>query len=109
MHWLTLVIAIIAEVIGTSALKEAEGFTKLIPSLVVAISYAVAFYCLSLTVKTMSTSIVYAVWSGAGVALICTYAWVFKGEKLDLPAIIGVALIVSGVIVINIFSKMSAH
>lgn len=109
MNWLCLFVAIVAEVIGTLSLKSTEGFTRLLPVVMVILSYGTAFYCLSLTIKTINVSIVYAIWSGVGVALICLLSWLINGEKLDLPAIIGITLIVVGVVIINIFSKLSPH
>ena len=103
--WFFLVVAIISEVAGTSALKSAEGFTKFWPSTVVVVGYASAFYFLSLTLKTIPVGIAYAVWSGVGTALIALLAWVFMGQKLDWPAVVGILLIVSGVLVLNLFSK----
>ncbi|WP_159978715.1 MULTISPECIES: SMR family transporter [unclassified Novosphingobium] len=102
-------IAIIAEVIGTSFMKQSEGFTKLIPSLITGVAYLIAFYCLSLTLKTIPTGVAYAIWSGTGIVLIATVAWAFQGQKLDMPAILGMALIISGVLVMNVFSKSAAH
>ena len=107
MHWLFLCIAIVAEVIGTSALKASEGFTKLTPSLLVLLSYGVSFYFLSLTLRSIPVGIAYAIWSGVGVVLICTIGWLFFGQKLDGAAISGIALIVAGVVVLNLFSKSS--
>ncbi len=104
MHWLYLGTAIVAEVIGTSFLKSSEGFTRVLPSLVVIVSYAAAFYLLSLTLKTLPVGIAYAVWSGVGVALIAAIGAVVFGQTLDLAGIAGIALIVAGVIVINVFS-----
>lgn len=106
---LYLAIAIVAEVLGTSALKASEGFTKLAPSLIVVTSYALAFYCMSLSLKTMPVGIVYAVWAGMGIVLISIIGWVVFGQKLDLPAIIGLTLIVSGVVILNTLSKTSVH
>lgn len=108
-HWLLLGIAIVSEVIATSALKAAEGFTRPLPSLVVVIGYGIAFYCLSLVLRTLPVGVVYAIWSGAGVALIALAGWLLYGQALDLPAIVGMTLIVTGVIVLNIFSKTVAH
>ncbi len=108
-HWIYLSIAILAEVVGTSFLKASEGMTKLLPSVVVALSYAVAFYFLSLTLKTMPLGIAYAVWAGAGVALIAVAGYVFYGQALDTPALIGISLIVAGVAVINFFSTSVSH
>lgn len=108
-QWVFLSMAIISEVIGTSALKAAAGFTRLWPSVVVVVGYASAFYFLSLTLQTIPVGVAYAIWAGAGVALIALIAWVFMGQALDLAGIVGLALIVAGVIVINLFSKTVSH
>jgi small multidrug resistance pump len=107
--WLTLGIAILAEVIATSALKASDSFSHLWPSVVVIVGYGVAFFCLSLTLRHMPLGIAYAVWSGAGTALIALIGVAVYQQKLDLPAMIGIALIVAGVLVLNLFSKSSAH
>lgn len=104
-NWLILFIAIVAEVIATSALKSSEGFTKPIASIVVVLGYMIAFYCLSLTLKTIPVGIAYAVWSGVGIVLITTVAWFVFDQKLDVWGIIGIALIMSGVLVLNLLSK----
>lgn len=104
-HWIYLAVAIVAEVVGTSFLKQADGFTRLWPSVTVIASYIVAFYFLSLTLKTLPVGIAYAVWAGAGVALIAMAGFVFFGQALDWPALLGIALIVLGVAVINLFSS----
>ncbi|MEC4747947.1 SMR family transporter [Methylomicrobium sp. Wu6] len=104
-QWIFLSVAIVSEVAATSALKASEGFSRLWPSLVVIVGYATAFYFLSLTLKTLPVGVVYAIWSGSGVALIALVAWVFFGQSLDAPAIIGLLLIVAGVVVLNLFSK----
>ncbi len=104
MTYLMLLIAIIAEVAATSALKAADGFTKLWPSVIVVVGYATAFYFLSLTVRVIPVGIVYAIWSGVGIALIALVGWLILGQKLDLPAIAGIGLIASGVMVISLFS-----
>jgi len=106
--WLYLGIAICAEVIATTSLKYAEGFTKPLPTLAVAVGYGVSFFLLSLILKTIPVSITYAIWSGVGVALVSIVGWLWLGQKLDLAAIIGIGLIVSGVIVINVFSSTVA-
>ena len=108
-QWLFLSSAIICEVIGTSALKSAEGFTRFWPSVVVAVGYGSAFYLLSLTLKTIPVGVAYAIWSVAGTTLIVLTGWIFIGQKLDLPAIVGILLIVLGVAVLNIFSKSVVH
>lgn len=109
MTYLFLSLAIVAEVIATSALKLSDGFSRLMPSVITVIFYGVSFYCLSLTMRTLPTGIIYAIWSGVGIVLIATVSWLFYGQKLDLPAILGMLLIVLGVIVINLFSKSVAH
>ena len=108
-QWLVLGGAIVAEVIATSALKASDGFSKLIPSLVTVVGYAIAFYLLALTLRTMPVGIAYAIWAGAGTILIGAVAWIWYGQKLDLAAVIGMALIVAGVVVLNVFSKSAAH
>ncbi len=108
-QWLMLGGAIVAEVIATSALKASEGFSKLAPSVITAVGYLIAFYLLSLTLRAIPVGIAYAIWSGVGTVLIAVVGWALYGQKLDLPAVIGMGLIVSGVIVLNVFSKSSAH
>ncbi|WP_394781109.1 DMT family transporter [Undibacterium sp.] len=108
-QWLVLALAIVAEVTATSMLKASDGFTKVWPSVVVVLGYGISFYCLALTVRVMPIGIVYAIWSGLGVTLITLFAWLFYKQVLDLPALLGMSLIVSGVIVLNIFSKSVSH
>jgi len=107
--WLYLSTAIIAEVIGTSALKASDGFTRLWPSLLVIAGYTIAFFFLSLTLRTIPVGIVYAIWSGVGVALITLIGWVLFNQKLDAAGVLGILLIVAGVVVLNVFSKISVH
>lgn len=107
--FLILFVAICAEVVATSALKASEGFTRLLPSVIVVIGYVIAFTCLSLTLKTIPVGMAYAIWSGVGTALVAVVAWVVFKQHLDLPAIIGIALILSGTVIMNVFSKVSAH
>ncbi|WP_407671010.1 DMT family transporter [Paraburkholderia sartisoli] len=107
--YLWLAIAIVAEVIATSALRAADGFSRLVPSIVVVAGYAVAFYCLSMTLRSIPVGIVYAIWSGAGIVLITLVAMVLYRQVPDLAAICGLGLIVAGVVVLNLFSKMQAH
>ncbi len=109
MTYLLLFTAIVAEVIATSALKAAEGFTRLVPSIIVVVGYAIAFYCLSLTLKTMPVGIAYAIWSGIGIVLVAGIGAVVYGQKLDLAAIIGLGLIIAGVLVVNLLSKTVSH
>lgn len=107
--WMQLGFAIVAEVVATSALKASAGFTRLWPSVLCAVGYALAFYLLSLVMRTLPTGVVYAVWSGLGIVLIAAVGWVMFGQKLDVPALIGMGLIVAGVAVIQLFSKTTAH
>ena len=107
--WLSLALAILAEVIGTSALKASEGFSRLLPSVVVIGGYGVAFYFLSLTLKQIPVGIAYAVWSGAGTVLITLIGVLVFRQKIDLAGVIGIALIVAGVLVLNLLSSNSAH
>lgn len=109
MHWLYLSIAIVAEVIATSALKASNEFSRLMPSILVVIGYLIAFYFLSLTLRTLPVAVVYAMWSGVGIALIALVGWFVFKQTLDTPALIGIGLIVAGVVVLNVFSKSSAH
>ncbi len=109
MAYLYLAIAIVAEVIGTSALKAAEGFTRPLPTVVVAVGYGAAFYFLSLALKVIPVGIAYAIWSGVGVALITLIGWLVFKQRLDAPAMLGVALIVAGVAVIHLFSSAGAR
>lgn len=106
---LYLLIAIAFEVAATSALKASASFTKLFPSLVVVLGYVGAFWFLSLTLRTMPVGIAYAIWSGVGIVLISLVGWLWFKQSLDMPALIGMGLIVAGVLTINIFSDLSAH
>lgn len=109
MNWLFLGLAIVCEVIATSALKASDGFTRLWPSVILVLGYSASFYCLSMTLRTIPVGIAYAIWSGVGVVLISLVAWILYGQKLDLAAMLGIALIVAGVVVLNLFSKTAAH
>ena len=107
--WLLLSVAIVAEVFGTSFLKASEGFSKFWPSVAVIVGYVVAFYFLALSLKFIPVGIAYAIWAGVGVVLIALIGWVVFGQSLDLPAIIGITLIITGVIILNVFSGSVAH
>jgi small multidrug resistance pump len=109
MTYLYLAIAIVFEVIATSSLKSSEGFTRILPSLVSVIGYLVTFYFLALTLRTMPIGIAYAIWSGVGILLLAAIDWVWFRQTLDLPAIIGLCLIILGVVTINVFSKTLQH
>jgi len=104
-----LAVAIVAEVIATSALKASEGFSRFVPSLVVVAGYGIAFFCLSLTLRTIPVGIVYAIWSGVGIVLIALAGYFVFGQVLDAPALIGMGLIVAGVLVINLFSRSAVQ
>ena len=105
MKWIYLIIAIITEVIATSALKESEGFTKAIPSLIVIIGYSMTFYFMSLTLKEMSVGITYAIWSGMGILLITLIGYFRYNQMLDAPAVLGMSLIALGIIILRFFSN----
>lgn len=109
MQWVFLAVAIVSEVIATSALTASEGFSRLWPSVIVVVGYASAFYFLSLTLKVIPVGVAYAIWSGVGVVLISLIAWILYGQILDLLAIIGILLIVVGVVVLNLFSNTVVH
>ena len=109
LGYLYLSVAIAAEVIATSALKASDGFTKPLPTTVVLVGYGVAFYFLSLVLKTVPVGVAYAIWSGAGIVLIALVGWLVLKQSLDTPAIAGMALIIGGVAVIQLFSRTAAH
>jgi small multidrug resistance pump len=108
-NWLFLLAAIIAEVIGTSALKASEEFSKPIPSVLVLLGYGISFYFLSLTLKAIPVGIAYAVWSGMGIVLISLTAWILFGQKIDGWGLLGMSLILIGVLILNLLSKTSNH
>ena len=105
--YLYLLIAILSEVIASTALRATEGFTRLWPSLLTVAGYAISFYALSQTLQTINLGIAYAIWSGVGMVLITLLAFLVYDQKLDLPAFIGIALIIAGVIVINLYSRVT--
>ncbi|RZJ11136.1 MAG: QacE family quaternary ammonium compound efflux SMR transporter [Haliea sp.] len=107
--YLALGIAIVSEVIATTALKSSESFTRLLPSAIAIVGYAAALYLLTIAMKTIPTGVAYAIWSGLGIVLISITAYFIHHQKLDLAALLGMALIVAGVLVLNLFSKASAH
>lgn len=105
MTWIHLAIAILSEVVATTALKASAGFSRFWPSVLVVVGYGCAFYFLSLTLRSIPVGIAYAIWSGVGVVLVCLLGWLIYGQKLDLAAGVGIALIVTGVMVLNLFSR----
>jgi len=107
--YLFLLLAIVAETIGTVGLPATKGFTRLAPTALVAVAYAVAFFFLAQAVKVMPVGVVYAIWSGLGIVLIALMGLLIYGQKLDLPAVIGLGLILAGVLVLHLFSSATPH
>lgn len=105
MPYFILSIAIIAEVIGTLALKASDGFSRPVPSLITVIGYGIAFYGLSLVLKSISVGVAYAIWSGCGIVLVALLGWLWFRQSLDLPAMLGMGMIIAGVAVMNLFSN----
>ncbi|GHG94900.1 DMT family transporter [Pseudodonghicola xiamenensis] len=108
-HYLYLILAVAAETIGTSALQASQQFSRLMPSILVVLSYAISFYLLAQVLRTMPVGIVYAIWSGLGIVFIAMIGFVVFGQKLDLPAMLGLGLIIAGIAVINLFSGSTGH
>lgn len=106
MPYAYLAIAILTEVMGTSALRATEGFTRAGPSVLVVLGYGISFYCLAQALRFMPMGLAYALWSGVGIVLIALAGWVFFRQAIDGPGLAGIALIVAGVVVINLWSKM---
>lgn len=107
--WLWLAFAIVAEVVATSALKSSDGFSKLVPSAIVIVGYGISFYALSVALKAIPIGLAYSVWAGLGTVLVALIAWLVYGQKLDTWAVVGIGLIISGVCVMNLLSKVNAH
>ena len=109
LHYLYLMLAVAAETIGTSALQASQQFTRAGPSVLVVVAYAISFYMLSLTLKYMPVGIMYAMWSGLGIVFIALIGWLVFRQSLDLPAVIGITLILAGIVVIQLFSNTARH
>ncbi|WP_424967695.1 DMT family transporter [Dinoroseobacter sp. S375] len=109
MHYILLIGAIFAEVVATSALQASQQFTRIGPSITVVIGYGISFYLLSLTLKVMPLGIVYALWSGMGLMMVAGIGWLIFGQRLDLPAVLGLVLILAGILIINLFSETATH
>lgn len=109
MHYLWLFIAIVAETLGTTALQASQQFTRLWPSVAVVAFYLVSFYCMSLALKVMPVGIVYAFWAGLGIVCIAAIGYLLFDQRLDGPALLGLALIISGILIIHLFSQTSTH
>jgi len=109
MPYLILLLAVVAETIGTSALQASQQFTRFWPSVLVVGAYSISFYLLSHTLAYMPVGVVYALWSGMGIVLIALIGYFVFGQMLDLPAILGMAMILGGILVIHLFSKATPH
>ncbi len=109
MHYTYLIIAIITETIGTTALQASAQFTRFWPSVVCVIAYGISFYLLALALKTIPVGILYAIWSGVGIVMIAGIGFIVFGQKLDLAAIIGIAFILLGIVIIHLFSTTATH
>lgn len=109
LHYIFLIFAIIAETIGTTALQASQQFTRFWPSVLVVIAYGLSFYLLAQTLRVMPVGVVYAMWSGLGIVMIAAIGYVVFGQRLDLPAVIGIGMILCGILVIHLFSKTSPH
>ncbi|MFV0512764.1 MAG: DMT family transporter [Jhaorihella sp.] len=109
VHYVYLVLAIVTETIGTTALQASQQFSRLWPSLLVVVAYGASFYFMSFALKAMPVGVVYAIWSGLGIVLIAAIGLVVFGQRLDLPAILGLLLIIAGILVIHLFSASAGH
>ncbi|PSL19304.1 small multidrug resistance pump [Shimia abyssi] len=107
--YILLLIAVMFETVGTTALQASQQFTRLVPSVIVVIGYAAAFYFMALTLKVLPVGITYAIWSGLGIVLIAIIGYVVFGQRLDLPAMLGMGMILAGILVIHLFSNTAAH
>jgi len=109
MPWIYLTLAIVSEVIATSSLKTVDGFTNWVPSLVVIIGYVFSFYFLSISLKSIPLGVAYAIWSGVGIALVSLIGWIFYHQSLNLSGFIGITFIISGVLILILYSKVVTH
>ncbi|NDW43381.1 multidrug efflux SMR transporter [Ruegeria sp. PrR005] len=109
VHYFYLILAVAAETVGTTALQASQQFTRLVPSVLVVLGYGLAFYLMAQTLRVMPVGIVYAIWSGLGIVFIAAIGYMVFGQKLDLPALLGIAMIVGGILVIHLFSATSTH
>ena len=109
VHFLFLIFAVLAETVGTTALQASQQFTRPVPLVIVVVAYGVAFYLLSLTLSVMPVGLVYAIWSGLGIVFIAGIGYFVFGQRLDWPAILGLAMILGGILVIHLFSDATTH
>ncbi|MBM1688160.1 DMT family transporter [Sulfitobacter geojensis] len=108
-HYIWLFFAILTETLGTTALQASQQFTRFWPALAVVVFYGLSFYCMSFALRAMPVGIVYAIWSGLGIVLIAGIGFVLFGQRLDLPALLGLALIIGGILIIHLFSATNTH
>lgn len=108
-HYFALVIAIVTETIGTTALQASQQFTRFWPAVICVVFYGASFYFMALALKAMPVGIVYAIWSGLGIVLIAAIGFIVFGQRLDLPAVLGLALIIAGIVVIQLYSDTTPH
>ncbi len=109
MHWFFLGVAILFETIGTTALQASQQFSRLGPSILVVVAYGFSFYLLALVLKYIPVGVAYAIWSGLGICLIAAIGYLVFGQRLDMPAVVGIAMIIAGIVVINVFSDSALH
>ena len=109
IHYVYLILAVLAETIGTTALQASNQFSRFWPSCLVILSYAIAFYLLALTLRFMPVGVAYAIWSGLGIIFISLIGYIAFGQKLDLAAVLGLGLIITGILIVHLFSKAAAH
>lgn len=109
LHYVYLILAVAAETVGTTALQASQQFSRLLPSALVVVAYGISFYLLAQVLRVMPVGIVYAIWSGLGIVFIAAIGFVVFGQKLDLPAVLGLGLIIAGIVVINLFSGSTGH
>jgi small multidrug resistance pump len=107
--YIFLIFAILTETIGTTALKASDGFTRFWPSVILVVAYAASFYLLALTLRTMPVGVAYAIWSGLGIVIIAVIGWFVFRQSLDLPAVIGMSMIIAGIVVMQMFSNTTGH
>ena len=108
-HYIGLFFAILTETLGTTALQASQQFTRFWPALAVVVFYGLSFYCMSFALQAMPVGNVYAIWSGLGLVLIAGIGFVLFGQRLDLPAMLGLALIIGGILIIHLFSATNTH
>ncbi|MCP3971004.1 MAG: QacE family quaternary ammonium compound efflux SMR transporter [Rhodobacteraceae bacterium] len=107
--YIALILAILTETIGTSAMQASQQFTRLVPSVLVVVAYALSFYFLAVVLKYIPVGVAYAIWSGVGIVFIALIGQFFFDQRLDLPAVLGIAMILAGLLVIHLFSGNASH